>query len=173
LRPLNESVSATQQVIINRIVHASRVASDQCPVAFCSYAGERDNIVTATSARGVFPNTGVLPGDHFSIIQPSSARDRAYLALKINLTAAFGKTEPELDKLAQSSAITSVDFRPGFVDNIEPGQANTNSYQSTSPDSSTVVARWNPTSRTVDFILTPETALAWIRKLGEEESTDD
>lgn len=70
LRPINESVGTAQQVVINRVVHAQRIASDQCPVSIHAYAGERDNVVTPTSAKGVFPDTGILPGDHFSIIQP-------------------------------------------------------------------------------------------------------
>ncbi|SEG83477.1 Alpha/beta hydrolase family protein [Thermomonospora echinospora] len=89
LRPLDEAVAETQRVVINRVIHAGKVASDQCPVPVRAYAGEEDNVVTPASARGVFPHTGVLPGDHFSIIRPDSASHRAYLTLKDNITAAL------------------------------------------------------------------------------------
>jgi TPR repeat protein/pimeloyl-ACP methyl ester carboxylesterase len=87
LRPLNDAVSETQRVVINRVVHASSISSDQCPVDVRAYAGEEDNVVTPASALGVFPNTGVLPGDHFSIIQPDSTDHRAYQVLKANIRA--------------------------------------------------------------------------------------
>ena len=89
LRPINESVSEAQQVVINRIIHAQRVAPDQCPVTVVAYAGEQDNIVRPASAKGVFPDTGVLPGDHFTIIQPDSVRHRSYVALKVNMMTAL------------------------------------------------------------------------------------
>ncbi|WP_331769565.1 SAVMC3_10250 family protein (plasmid) [Embleya sp. NBC_00888] len=43
--------------------------------------------MTPASARGVFPDTGVLPGDHFSIIRPDSADHLSYLVLKANIEA--------------------------------------------------------------------------------------
>lgn len=89
LRPLNEAVGSAQQVVINRIVHAAGVASDRCQISVRAYAGEEDNVVTPVSAKGVFPDTGVLPGDHSSIIRPDSRSHRSYLALKRNLLQAF------------------------------------------------------------------------------------
>jgi pimeloyl-ACP methyl ester carboxylesterase len=173
LRPINESVSATQQVVINRIVHAQRTSSDQCGVPVHVYAGEEDNVVTPTSAKGVFPDTGVLPGDHFTIIKPDSIRHRAYLALK---GIVIGAVRPPITQVDQARLPL---IESSNVPKTEPVETSAKSTNSNSPDlppgvdGSTVIAKWNPTSRTLDFILTPETALAWIRQLGEEKSPDD
>ncbi|MFE2871853.1 SAVMC3_10250 family protein [Embleya sp. NPDC059259] len=94
LRPLDDAVHEAQRVVLNRVVHADSVASDQCPVKMCAYAGDQDNVVTPASARGVFPDTGVLPGDHFSIIRPDSADHLAYRVLKANIVAAVGTPTP-------------------------------------------------------------------------------
>lgn len=172
LRPINESVGATQQVIINRIVHAQQVAPDQCPVVFQTFAGEQDNVVTPTSAKGVFPDTGVLPGDHFSIIQPDSHRHRAYLALKMNLMAAFGVGELQIEGV-QSPASPPAYPNPDFTGKTTSFSFSATPDMQASLNNSTVVAKLDLTARTVEFIVTPETALAWIRKLSEEDSTND
>lgn len=90
LRPLDDAVHETQRVVLNRVVHADSVSSDRCPVKVCAYAGNEDNVVTPASARGVFPDTGVLPGDHFSIIRPDSADHLSYRVLKANIEAVSG-----------------------------------------------------------------------------------
>jgi len=137
------------------------------------YAGEQDNVVTPTSAKGVFPDTGVLPGDHFTIIQPDSIRHRAYLALKGILIGAVSLPISQVSQAELSLA------ESGEIPNPDPSDGSAKStkiHSSDLPsgvDESTVIAKWNPTSRTLDFILTPETALAWIRQLGEEKSSDD
>jgi pimeloyl-ACP methyl ester carboxylesterase len=172
LRPINEAVSATQQIVINRIVHAQRVASDQCPVSIHAYAGDRDNVVTSASAKGVFPDTGVLPGDHFSIIQPDSARHRAYLALKHHLIAALRLRQTYA---GMSGELPSSPDAFGASDLTHRDRAPLNGSvhdPTTGPSESAVIARWNPSSRTVEFILTPQTALEWIKELGKEDPTD-
>ena len=171
LRPINESVGATQEVVINRIVHAQRAASDQCRVPIHVYAGEQDNIVTPASARGVFPDAGVLPGDHFTIIRPDSTRHRTYLALKGILLRSLSLPHSQIPQDSVSPVEPDASKTLGLSDSsmvridssIPPAAA----------DESTVIAKWNPTTRTLDFILTPETALAWIRQLGEEKASDD
>jgi pimeloyl-ACP methyl ester carboxylesterase len=173
LRPINESVSATQQVVINRIVHAQRTSSDQCGVPVHVYAGEQDNVVTPTSAKGVFPDTGVLPGDHFTIIQPDSTRHRAYLALKGILLGALTPPIPQLGQTGVSFAESSEIPNPDSSDSAAKPTRIHSSDLAPGVNESTVIAKWNPTSRTLDFILTPETALAWIRQLGEEKPSDD
>jgi pimeloyl-ACP methyl ester carboxylesterase len=173
LRPIHESVSATQQVVINRIVHAQRTSSDQCGVPVHVYAGEQDNVVTPTSAKGVFPDTGVLPGDHSTIIQPDSTRHRSYLALKGILLGAVSAPIPQRGPAGLSFAERDKIPNPGPSDGSAESTKIYSSDLSPGVDESTVIAKWNPTSRTLDFILTPETALAWIRQLGEEKSSDD
>jgi pimeloyl-ACP methyl ester carboxylesterase len=98
LRPLDETISDTHRTVVNQIVHATTTAPDRCPIRIVAYAGERDGVVTPASARSVFPDAAVLPGDHFSIVQPDSATHRSYTALKSNLLATLataGEPEPE------------------------------------------------------------------------------
>ncbi len=89
LRPINEAVNDALRVVLNRVVHATHISSDQCPIPIIAYAGESDNVVTPASAKGVFPRTGIIPGDHFTIVQPDSANHRAYTTLKANLLEAL------------------------------------------------------------------------------------
>lgn len=175
LRPINESVGTAQQVVINRVVHAQRIASDQCPVLVHAYAGERDNIVKPASAKGVFPDTGVLPGDHFSIIQPDSTVHRSYLALKKDIIEAISSSALYADRpVAPPPVSPDAHASPDSGNKIIASTASEIPDLSlAAPNEEAVIARWNPASRTLDFILTPETALAWIRNLGEEKSSDD
>lgn len=85
LRPLNAAVTETHRAVLNRIVNAREVAPQSCPIPITAYAGENDNIVTPVSARSVFPDTGVLPGDHFQIIRPDGVEHRSYTTLKKKL----------------------------------------------------------------------------------------
>lgn len=88
LQPFNEEVSAAHRTVINRIVHAREVSSGSCPIPVMAYAGEIDNVVPPAAARSSFPDIGVLPGDHSSIIRPDSPQHRSYMALKGKLIAA-------------------------------------------------------------------------------------
>ncbi|MDX3866433.1 tetratricopeptide repeat protein [Streptomyces europaeiscabiei] len=85
LRPLNREVKETQSAVINQVVHARAPELRACPIPIRAYAGASDNVVTRTSAQSVFPDIGVLPGDHSSIIQPDSLTHRSYTALKHRL----------------------------------------------------------------------------------------
>lgn len=97
LRPINESVVEAQRIVIDRIVYAKHISSEQCPIPILAYAGDRDNIVTPASAKGVFPKVGILPGDHFSIIQPDSREHRTYAALRAELLSAFRNSRTSVD----------------------------------------------------------------------------
>ncbi|MYR43036.1 alpha/beta hydrolase [Streptomyces sp. SID5910] len=82
LRPITQAVTEAQRTVVTRIDHATAGAADQCPIAITAYAGDTDNIVTSASARSVFRDVGVLPGDHSTIIRPDSSRHRSYTVLK-------------------------------------------------------------------------------------------
>lgn len=94
LRPLVETVARTHSTVINQVIHARSVSESSCPIRIIAYAGESDRVVTAASARGVFPEVGELPGDHFSIIRPDSLTHRSYVALKKHLTELPSDPEP-------------------------------------------------------------------------------
>ncbi|MFF2642445.1 NB-ARC domain-containing protein [Streptomyces niveus] len=87
LRPLATAVTEAQRAVLDRVVYARSVTAQSCPIPITVFAGETDGIVTPSSARSVFPDAGVLPGDHFGIIRPDSPRHRSYTALKRLLPA--------------------------------------------------------------------------------------
>jgi tetratricopeptide (TPR) repeat protein len=87
LRPINEEVTEAQRVVLEGVVHSQSVTTRSCPTPITAFAGETDGIVASTSARGMFRDVRVLPGDHFSIIRPDSMSHRSYMALKQLLLA--------------------------------------------------------------------------------------
>ncbi len=94
LRPLTEAVLQAQRTVLDGIVHADVVSAHTCPIPLVAYAAERDNIVAPASARGIWPEAGVLPGDHSSIIRPDSRDDEAYKVLKRHLQHALRSSPP-------------------------------------------------------------------------------
>ena len=88
LRPLDEMINDTKRVVLQRAVYATSVTDTTCPVHVTAYVGIQDGIVRRGSAKGLFPNTATLAGDHSSIIQPVSTQDESYLALASELRAA-------------------------------------------------------------------------------------
>lgn len=89
LRPLNELVADTHRIVVNQVIHATEVTASTCPIRIVAYAGESDGVVTPASAKSVFPEVGVLPGDHHSVVRPDSHRHPSYLALKHHLLASL------------------------------------------------------------------------------------
>jgi pimeloyl-ACP methyl ester carboxylesterase len=184
LRPINDSVTDAQQIVLSRVVHAQKAGSGECPIPIFAFAGESDNIVTPTSARSVFPDTGILPGDHFSIIRPDSLKHRAYTALKKNLLAALGNRgegpgDSGLDARASPTGPHTGHVGPlvgeATIDPIVPNMVtdqNAGLSEEGGGEMSHVIARWNPRHRTLDFIMSPEIALTWINRLGEDEAAD-
>ncbi|MGW4984686.1 hypothetical protein [Streptomyces mirabilis] len=112
LRPLDEQITDTQRTVLRDIVNADVATERTCPIPFSVYAGETDNVVTPASARGAFPDAGVLPGDHFTIVRPDTTRHRSYTTLKRLLLAA-ADTDPPTD-IPRSQTI-SVASRSGAL----------------------------------------------------------
>jgi pimeloyl-ACP methyl ester carboxylesterase len=77
LRPLHDAVVDAQRTLLNQILPAS---DGRLEVAV--YAGETDRVVPPASAKSVFPDAGVIPGDHFAIVQPTGRAHRSYLVFK-------------------------------------------------------------------------------------------
>ncbi|WP_091057393.1 esterase/lipase family protein [Micromonospora humi] len=80
LRPLNAAVLDAQRAVLHRIVHTAEPST-----RVLAFAGESDAVVPPASARSVFPDAGVLPGDHFTIVQPDSPAHRSYVVLRQEL----------------------------------------------------------------------------------------
>ena len=77
LRPLNAAVLDAQRAVLHRLVHVPEPS-----MRGLAFAGESDAVVPPASARSVFPDAGVLPGDHFSIVRPDSPQHRSYVVLR-------------------------------------------------------------------------------------------
>jgi Alpha/beta hydrolase family len=96
LHPLDERVAAAQRTILHRLVYGRQYPD----ITLYFYAGESDNTVRPTSAQGPFPKLGVLPGDHFTVIQPESASDRVYRVLKARILEAAHLESPRVNSSA-------------------------------------------------------------------------
>ncbi|MFB7760100.1 esterase/lipase family protein [Streptomyces xiamenensis] len=82
LRTLDSAVKETQRIVLRGVVYAQDITATSCPVPVAVYAGDSDQIVTATSARSVFPDAGTLSGGHSGIIRPQDDDDESYRTLK-------------------------------------------------------------------------------------------
>jgi pimeloyl-ACP methyl ester carboxylesterase len=79
LRVLNPEIQDTLAKIQKRVIDAEERRGNECPIPFHAFWGERDRVVPEASARGPFPTTSPLQGDHFEIIRPEKDSDRAYI----------------------------------------------------------------------------------------------
>jgi pimeloyl-ACP methyl ester carboxylesterase len=116
LRPLVEQITATQRSVLRDIVNTREVTARTCPIPFSVYAGETDNIVTPASAQGAFPDAAALPGDHSSIVRPTSHRHRSYTTVKRLLLTAFGTEPPPTGRTALTGPVPAA---------LEAGSATT------------------------------------------------
>jgi Alpha/beta hydrolase family len=85
LRPLDKSLERTRSVILTKVVHAREITSTTCPIPIYAYAGESDGVVKSQSALSAFTNTGILEGDHSSILDFSDAGGLNYTVVKRHL----------------------------------------------------------------------------------------
>ncbi|MFD9123060.1 alpha/beta fold hydrolase [Streptomyces bottropensis] len=69
LRPFNELVANTKNLVLANIINARAITPGSCPIPFSVYAGESDGVVTVASAKDAFPDARALPGDHSAILQ--------------------------------------------------------------------------------------------------------
>ncbi|TWP50044.1 alpha/beta hydrolase [Lentzea tibetensis] len=122
LRPINESITATQRTIVHSVISAKQITETTCPIRMFAYAGDSDNIVTPSSAKSVFRDVGVIPGDHSSIIRPDSLSHRSYTTLKWNLQAVLNPDRGEQDRRPSS---TTTQF-----DQAQPAPPTTVKYDS-------------------------------------------
>ncbi|MEV0554072.1 alpha/beta fold hydrolase [Streptomyces sp. NPDC050597] len=94
LRPLQSSVVESQRRVMRGVVQATELSHNGCPIPVVSYAGETDNVVAPASALSVFPDSAVLPGDHFSVIKPNS-NGRLLSAMRRELSSGLMEPFPE------------------------------------------------------------------------------
>ena len=82
LRALDDEVERARRVVLERAVLAPGPTNAKSPIRFFVYAGASDGIVTSSSAKWMFPNAAVLPGDHFSVHQPTDRNDLRFTAIR-------------------------------------------------------------------------------------------
>lgn len=85
LRPLSAPVAEANSLVMKAIVNARQIDSSQCPIRITAYAAESDGVVSRASAQATFPDVGVLPGDHESVIVPSGPGDTRYVRIREDL----------------------------------------------------------------------------------------
>lgn len=91
LQMLNPRIANLQQRILSDVVNAERAGPETCPIPVRLYAGDVDRIVPAESAFAIYPNacTGMVAGDHSTIVAPDSHRHESYRVLKNDLEIAL------------------------------------------------------------------------------------
>lgn len=95
LRPLDASIAGANSDVMRRVVNATELTANQCPIRMVAFAGEEDGIVKIASAHASFPETRVIPGDHSSLIQPDGREDTRFLALRGLVVDALSSTEED------------------------------------------------------------------------------
>lgn len=72
LAVLGEDVRHSRQIVLSQIIYATQSDDYHCQIPVYAYSGRTDNVVLRQSAQSVFPYAGVLPGNHFSILDPDA-----------------------------------------------------------------------------------------------------
>jgi acylglycerol lipase len=82
---LDREVGEARRIVLRQIVNATALDDRHCPIPVYVYSGRTDNIVLRESAQSVFPNAEVLPGDHFTILDPATPGHLTLPTLKRHL----------------------------------------------------------------------------------------
>lgn len=117
LRPFNRLVVDTQKVVLKSIVYADGCTETRCRIPIVVFAGEQDGIVPPESSTAAFPDTGFLPGDHFSILHAADRSSRSYAALRKELLAAAWPVAPT----APAAGQVPPPLRPDAGPSADPG----------------------------------------------------
>jgi pimeloyl-ACP methyl ester carboxylesterase len=121
LHVLNTDVSEARRIVLRQIINADRIDERHCQIPFYVYSGDSDNVVRRASAQSTFPNVGVLPGDHFSILDPEAPGSLTFNVLKRHLLASIGLPSASRNV---ASAHTSAGHLPAVIKgNSAPVQA--------------------------------------------------
>lgn len=108
LRPLDEEIADVHQQVIRDIARATEISARTCPIEIVAYAAEEDGIVLPPSAYGGFLHTGVLPGNHSTVIRPNSRDAQGYLDLRAELLKATTVNLPKnSDSLSNRQSSTT------------------------------------------------------------------
>ncbi|MBG0568443.1 esterase/lipase family protein [Actinoplanes aureus] len=94
LTQFQSDVAETRRTVLNQIVNATTVSDRTCPIPVHVYAGDSDRVVVRVSAQSAFPDSGVLPGDHFSIIDPDWPESLTAETVRHRLVTDFAAPSP-------------------------------------------------------------------------------
>lgn len=111
---LDREVRETRRIVLRQVVNATSIDDRHCPIPVYVYSGRTNNVVRRESAQSVFPNAEVLPGDHFSILNPDAPGHLTAPILKRRLLDALTPHSWPGDPPAAERTATDVDT--GTVD---------------------------------------------------------
>ena len=86
---LTREVGEARRVVLRQVMNATTVDDRYCPIPVYVYSGRTDNVVLRETAQSVFPNAEVLPGNHFSILDPDAPGNLTFAELKRRLLETF------------------------------------------------------------------------------------
>ena len=95
LEPYQREVLETQRTVVRAIVHAKEDADGQWHIPIWTYGGAEDGIVPAREARGIFPDGGVVDGDHHSVVRPAHRDAASYCVVRAQLLPFLQGGAPE------------------------------------------------------------------------------
>jgi pimeloyl-ACP methyl ester carboxylesterase len=104
LNVLTREVGEARRVVLRQIINATTVDERHCSIPVYVYSGRTDNVVLRETAQSVFPNAEVLPGDHFSILDPDAPGSLTFAELKRHLLETFTPAETKTGSAAYSRA---------------------------------------------------------------------
>jgi hypothetical protein len=113
LRVLDTDVSEARRIVLRQIINATVLDERHCPIPFYVYSGASDNVVRRESAQSVFPNTGVLPGDHFTILDPDDPGSLTLPVLKLFLPGRVRRTISSRPSGRRNPGIRTTKREPG------------------------------------------------------------
>ncbi|WP_433494124.1 alpha/beta fold hydrolase [Micromonospora sp. CA-248089] len=107
LRPLTKEITETYDALQRGVLQARKAGSHEWPLPISTYAGMSDNIVPPYVAKGSFTASGVVDGDHFSVIRPATRDDSRYLALRKEVQTAADAGELQMAETAPDRSVTA------------------------------------------------------------------
>jgi pimeloyl-ACP methyl ester carboxylesterase len=97
---LGREVGEARRIVLRQVVSAAAIDDRHCPIRVFAYSGRSDNVVHRESAQSVFPSAEVLPGDHFSILDPGAPGNLTEPTLRRHLLETLTSSSPAADRPA-------------------------------------------------------------------------
>ncbi|MEV4169225.1 alpha/beta fold hydrolase [Nonomuraea sp. NPDC049709] len=88
LRPFTRAVVEAQEAVLRAVVNAQGCSDTECRIPIAAYGGVSDKIVPPIISKWVFPETGLVDGDHFTVIRPADHDSSCYRVFKAALMSA-------------------------------------------------------------------------------------